>query len=227
MDVIVDMARASHAFEAAERGSTRDRLICTAERLFAERGVEGVSLRAICVEAGQGNTRALQYHFGDRSGIVGAILLTRMAWIETRRAALLEAVYAQQAEPDVGRLMEVLLRPISETLDPDGRNVYARFLAQILTHTHYWSTSGPAASARTLVTLDSTATERVLAILARRLPFLTPAKLSTRMSHVLRMFLGAVIDRENTLLEGGEADLLERTIREQFEMAAAAIGAPA
>ena len=43
-------------------------LIAAAERLFASRGIDGVSLREINREAGQRNTTSLQYHFGDRAG---------------------------------------------------------------------------------------------------------------------------------------------------------------
>ena len=53
---------------------TRQRLIAAAETLFAERGVEGVSLREINAVAGMRNATALQYHFHDRYGLVKAIL---------------------------------------------------------------------------------------------------------------------------------------------------------
>ncbi len=42
-----------------------------AEKLFAARGVDRVSLREINRASGARNAVALQYHFGDRDGIVG------------------------------------------------------------------------------------------------------------------------------------------------------------
>ncbi len=49
---------------------TRDLLIRTAIRLFAAKGVNGVSLRAVGEEAGQKNTAAVHYHFGDRDRLL-------------------------------------------------------------------------------------------------------------------------------------------------------------
>jgi AcrR family transcriptional regulator len=52
----------------------RERLIRAAESLFAERGLDAVSLREILAAAEVGNSSAVQYHFGDRSGLVRAVL---------------------------------------------------------------------------------------------------------------------------------------------------------
>ncbi len=49
---------------------TRDLLIRTAIRLFAAKGVNGVSLRAVGEAAGQKNTAAVHYHFGDRDRLL-------------------------------------------------------------------------------------------------------------------------------------------------------------
>ena len=53
---------------------TRARLLSAAERLFAERGIDAVSLREITRESGARNAIAAQYHFADRAGLVQAIL---------------------------------------------------------------------------------------------------------------------------------------------------------
>ena len=45
--------------------ATAERLLLAAERLFAARGVDGVSLRQVNVEAGQRNLSAAHYHFGS------------------------------------------------------------------------------------------------------------------------------------------------------------------
>ena len=52
-------------------------LISTAERLFAERGLEAVSLSEINRDAGQRNKSALHYHFGSRDGLLKALLEKR------------------------------------------------------------------------------------------------------------------------------------------------------
>ena len=48
-------------------------LIETAERLFAEKGIDNVSLREINRAAGQKNVAALHYHFGTRESLLEAI----------------------------------------------------------------------------------------------------------------------------------------------------------
>ncbi|KRB79996.1 hypothetical protein ASE01_00345 [Nocardioides sp. Root190] len=73
-----------------ERGDGPGQLISAAERLFAARGIEGVSLREITREAEQRNSTALQYHFGDRLGLVAAVLRKHVSVVAERRAALLE-----------------------------------------------------------------------------------------------------------------------------------------
>jgi AcrR family transcriptional regulator len=57
---------------------TRIRLTETAEELFAERGLQAVSLRDVCAAAGQRNHSAAQYHFGSRLGLVVAVFEHRM-----------------------------------------------------------------------------------------------------------------------------------------------------
>ncbi len=68
------MATPSTSKHAARSAQTRERFIHTAQQLFAERGVDAVSLNEITVAAGQKNRNALQYHFGSRHGLVQAIL---------------------------------------------------------------------------------------------------------------------------------------------------------
>ena len=52
---------------------TRPNLVAAAEQLFAERGVDAVSLREIARQAGTRNVMAVQYHFADRAGVLAAI----------------------------------------------------------------------------------------------------------------------------------------------------------
>ncbi|MFI5041145.1 MAG: TetR/AcrR family transcriptional regulator [Acidimicrobiales bacterium] len=112
---------------------TRERMILTAERLFAERGIDGVSLREIGVAAGQRNNSAAQYHFGSRYGLVRAILEFRMAQVDERRLALLAQFDAAGRSGDLRALVEAYVTPLAEMVgSDDGTSWYARFLAQLL-----------------------------------------------------------------------------------------------
>src|SRR6266571_3739086 len=74
-------ARSIRAERARRRSTageaTREKLMVSAERLFALHGVAGASLREIQDDAGQSNASVIAYHFGSRHGLVRALLTFR------------------------------------------------------------------------------------------------------------------------------------------------------
>ena len=110
---------------------TRERLIETAERLFAAGGVYGVSLREIVRASGARNVTALQYHFGDRRGLLRAVLERHRAEVESARHALLDAYEAGEHD-DVRALSAALVRPLAAKLAyPSGR-AYLQILGELV-----------------------------------------------------------------------------------------------
>jgi AcrR family transcriptional regulator len=108
------------------RGSTVDRLIEVAERLFAEHGLDGVSLRQIAAEAGTLNNSAVRYHFGSREALVTAIIEYRLPHIIQRR----ELLAARSDPDDLRSVLEAHLLPVidmAETTD----NHYLIFIEQL------------------------------------------------------------------------------------------------
>jgi AcrR family transcriptional regulator len=112
--------------------STRERMIVTAERLFAERGVGAVSLREIGAAAGQRNNSAAQYHFGSKQGLVDAVVEHRMVPINERRLALLAELDAAGRGSDLRALVEALVEPFAEHASTDPPTWYARFMEQAM-----------------------------------------------------------------------------------------------
>lgn len=102
-------------------------LLDVAERLFALHGVGGVSLREISSAAGHRNHSSVQYHFGDRAGLVAAVFERRMQVINTRRMVLLEELDANGRGLDLGGLVEASYIPAVE-LVCETRAWYGRFL---------------------------------------------------------------------------------------------------
>jgi len=92
---------------------TRSRLLDTASRLFAERGVHSVSLAEIVREAEQKNASALHYHFGGREELVEAVLERFIPVIRKRRLELLE-VARSTAPDDLRSPVEALVLPVTE-----------------------------------------------------------------------------------------------------------------
>jgi AcrR family transcriptional regulator len=112
--------------------TTSQRLLSAAEELFAQRGVEAVSLREIAREAGARNVVAVQYHFGDRDGLVQAILDRHRVAIEGERHLLLDG---WEADPSVGirGLAAALVRPYGAKLsDIDGGSEFLQIYADLL-----------------------------------------------------------------------------------------------
>lgn len=117
---------------AAPGSDTRTSLIAAAEELFALEGIDAVSLRGIQRAAGAKNALAVQYHFGDRTGILGAILEKHRPSVETHRHALLDA-YEQAGAADPRLLAAALVRPLAAKLrDPDGGRPFLRIYGELL-----------------------------------------------------------------------------------------------
>jgi len=117
---------------ARVEGDTRTRLLEAAERLFAERGVDAVSLREITRESGARNAIALQYHFEDRAGILQAIFDKHMPEVDARRHAMLDE-YEARGEADLRSLASALVRPLAAKLaDRDGGPQFLQIYAEII-----------------------------------------------------------------------------------------------
>ena len=111
--------------------SGRQALIETARTLFAERGIEGVSIRELCRAAGQRNTNAVQYHFGDREGLLLVVLGSHNERVGSRRAALLDQLEVE-ATPSIRSLAGALVRPSAAMLEDAAGRDYLRIVAELI-----------------------------------------------------------------------------------------------
>jgi AcrR family transcriptional regulator len=97
----------------AEPTPTRDLLLDAAARLYAERGVDNVSLAEIVRAAHQRNASAVHYHFGSRDEVLRALLARHVPVIAERRHLLLEQARSG-ADDDVRSATEAIVRPVTE-----------------------------------------------------------------------------------------------------------------
>ncbi len=112
--------------------STKQQLIAAAETLLATRGIEGVSLREINAAAGQKNSTALQYHFGNRYGLVNAVLLKHTVGVDAARHEMLNE-YERVGVEDLRFLASALVTPSAAKLsDVDGGRAYLQINAQVV-----------------------------------------------------------------------------------------------
>ena len=108
---------------------TREHLLLTAERLFAQRGIDAVCVREILNEAGQRNKNAAQYYFGGREGLITALVTARSDALNRRREVLLDEIESSERRNDLRALCTVLVAPLAEALD-DPDNHFLGFLAR-------------------------------------------------------------------------------------------------
>jgi AcrR family transcriptional regulator len=174
--------------QARVERSSAERIMAEAERLYGRHGLDGVSLRQIGQAAGSGNNYAVQYHFGDAAGLVRAILARRMAEVDRLQAFLLDRLEAEGGTGDVGRLVDLSLRPLLEPVDETGERVYARFIVALLN-----SPEGPRYF-RELFHLSQTGL-RIQSLILAALPQVPPAVFTERLRLVAIMVLSSVFNR--------------------------------
>ena len=109
----------------------RTSLLRSAGTLFAERGLDAVSLREIHAASGTRNASAIQYHFGGRAGMLRALLEEHAGDVLTRGDALLDQ-YEAAGVDDLRTLVGALVRPLAATLDEPGGAGYLQVLADLL-----------------------------------------------------------------------------------------------
>jgi AcrR family transcriptional regulator len=112
---------------------TERRLLLAAETLFAERGIDAVSLRAIMAAAGA-NVASVHYHFGSKDALVRALIKERGGQVSARRSELLDALERADAV-DVQMLAEAFVRPVLEMVNSGGV-AWVTFIAGILSSGH-------------------------------------------------------------------------------------------
>jgi AcrR family transcriptional regulator len=109
--------------------STRVMLMEVAERLFATRGIEAVTLREIQQAAGQSNTSVIRYHFGSRDGLIRALISYRQASLGTDRTAMLARLRAEGTDADPRAVVWLLVRPLANSIA--NGEMFAPFLARL------------------------------------------------------------------------------------------------
>jgi AcrR family transcriptional regulator len=221
------------AMSTTVNSETHDQIIRAAEELFASRGIDGVSLREINRAAGQSNTGAVQYHFGDRDGLVRALIDKHRRDTEPRRHALLDQ-YEEAGNDDLRALAAALVSPMAAKLaDPDGGRHYlqvsAEFYSRPPRHGKRTPILGPDDSIlRWHRLLDPLVPAEELAVLHTRYPAIRFAfvELARRAAadprEDDRLFTSHLTDLVTALLESEASPQTKRllALREQREAAA-------
>jgi AcrR family transcriptional regulator len=171
--------------------SSSVQLILAAERLFAEQGIDGVSLRRIGAEAQNANNSAVRYHFGSKEGLIQAILEYRIPGLNRRRQLLA----AQARVDDLRSCVEAYLLPIIEEAEAED-SYYMSFLVQLQCYG-----AGVHPFDRLPEQLRAT-TQSFIGHIADLLPDVPPSVRSLRIGQVLTICVHASADRERARRHG-------------------------
>lgn len=114
----------------AKSERTKERILRVAERLFAERGYDGVSMRALASGAGV-QLALLSYYFRGKQGLYRAVFQRRIDPISDQRlAALREVMERTQPPPTIEEVLDALARPWVELRNQRGGQHYSRLIAR-------------------------------------------------------------------------------------------------
>jgi AcrR family transcriptional regulator len=113
--------------------ATASRLLDVAERLFAEHGIESVSIRQIVRASGQGNLSAAHYHFGSREILTRRLLERRMEVVDAMRHERLDRLLARRPDAAIHDLLGAAIGTLAEVVCvvPWGAD-YLQVIAQAL-----------------------------------------------------------------------------------------------
>ncbi len=97
---------------------TKEKILDTAEKLFATEGYSVTSLRSITSEAGV-NLAAINYHFKTKEGLLMAVLHRRIDPMNQERLAMLDALEAA-GDHGVEPTLRAMLEPAFRMKERDG-----------------------------------------------------------------------------------------------------------
>ena len=109
--------------------SSREKLIRSAEGLFAERGFDGVSVRDIASAAGV-NSALVGYYFGGKEGLLSEVYTRHCEPLNRERERLLTKFAASDDGLTLERVIEAFVRPsLAVSTDKSGRTGFTRLRA--------------------------------------------------------------------------------------------------
>ena len=108
---------------------SREKLLLSAERLFAERGFNGVSVRDITTSAGV-NSALVGYYFGSKLGLLSEVYLRHCTPLNRERLHMLKEFSRSANGPTLEQVLEAFLGPALEvTPGRDGQTGFTRLRA--------------------------------------------------------------------------------------------------
>lgn len=172
--------------------SAKDKILATAERLFADQGYGATSLRHIIAEAGV-NLAAIHYHFGSKENLLDELIRRQAEPINKGRLAMLDRLEAEAGTGSVPveKILKAFLVPAAEWAadHPESIRLMGRLHAEAMM---------PAIAERHFRPTGM----RFFGALRRALPHLTEQELLWRFEFMLGAMASAMTGKLAALLGG-------------------------
>lgn len=176
--------------KAAQSNSrVRRRLLDTALALFAEQGIGSVSIRTINAAAKSANQSAVHYHFGNKFGLIEALLDETLASWVSNEEEFFSALNGQahHGPSQVRQLVAMLIAPIMMiSMQPEGRQ-QIKFVARIL------SEGGPEGN-QLLADKANPIIQKVNRVFYQALPAMDEGQLNVRVLFAISSALHLISD---------------------------------
>lgn len=115
---------------ARDGDATKARILDVAERLFAEQGVDGTSLRQIMGDA-EVSISQINYHFGTKELLLRAIFEKNISGSNRERLRMIGELEERKSQPSVEEILVAYLEPVHQ-FGRDGRpDDFIRLLGRI------------------------------------------------------------------------------------------------
>ncbi len=120
------------------RKDTKTKILCAAEKIFAEKGYHNTSLRDITSSA-EVNIAAVNYHFGSKEKLFEELLKTRLNPINDIRMELLEQIInkadSSNSLPDLREILKSFFDPVMDLMEKEQNSrQFIVILGAILHH---------------------------------------------------------------------------------------------
>jgi AcrR family transcriptional regulator len=113
---------------ADEEDGTPDRILKTAERLFAERGFNGVSVRELAAAANV-NIASIGYHFRSKEGLLAEVYRRHCEPMIEERLRWLAAAKRLSGRARLAAIIEAFVRPALQQVDVEEGETFIRLRA--------------------------------------------------------------------------------------------------
>ncbi|MGE9294465.1 MAG: TetR/AcrR family transcriptional regulator [Puniceicoccales bacterium] len=177
--------------------ATRERILEAAERHYAERGFDGMSMRALTTEAGV-NLAAVNYHFGSKRELIYAIFKERIIPINAERMELLKKAHEELGEGalPLETTMDAFLLPVMNRAFEAGKaNIhFLRMVGRFLSEdADFWQR----------ISMDDfyQTSKAFKAEIKQALPELSDEEIAVRFHFTVGAMLGALVKQQQFMKE--------------------------